>query len=336
MQKLYASRITLLTIFSCLAAYSQVIEAPNADVEFIGLRKWSAQNLYDDIVAANPDKPFHACAVYLKDALGFADASVTISISQGRMYILVIVVEPQFASRIHYNTPPKDARPSITRWSNLLELYISHPNEYSLALQLAGYHFGMPDYDISKAGFSFEEETVSIITKIWQSLELLNTPEDEALALETIKNDANYRNRVAALSVLGNFLSHDSAWHAILTSFCDSDARVSSSATAILAGYAQVQKKAVDWSPAVATIRALLDGTNLFAFVPTIKILTATGVSPKLAAPLLKKGGDLLVDFLRAHRQSEKNLAHDLLVQLARRDFGYDSAKWSAWIAALI
>jgi hypothetical protein len=335
MRKSNGWRVVFFILLSYIAAYGQVIKAPNADIEFIGLRKWSAQSLYDNIVAANPGKPFHACAADLKGTLGFADASVTVDLSQGRMYILVVVVEPQFASRIHYNAPPRDARLPITRWSDIGELFKSHPNEYSLALQLAGYHFGIPDYDISKAGLSFEDETITIINDVWKALEPRNEPEDEILAMSTLDNDANYLNRIAALSVLGNFLAHDSAWHVILSSFCDSDARVSNSAMAILTGYAQVQKRIVDWSPAVRTIRALLDGTNLFAFVPTVKILTATKISPKLAAPLLRKGGDLLIDFLRAQRQSEKDLAHGLLVQLARRDFGCDPAKWSAWIATL-
>jgi hypothetical protein len=69
--------------------------------------------------------------------------------------------------------------------------------------------------------------------------------------------------------------------------------------------------------------------------VPTVKILTLTKVSPKLASPLLKDGGALLIDFLEASRPNEKVLAHGLLVQLAGQDLGYDPVKWSAWIKTL-
>jgi len=69
--------------------------------------------------------------------------------------------------------------------------------------------------------------------------------------------------------------------------------------------------------------------------MPIVKILTATKVSPKLAGPLLKGGGSLLIDFLNAQRQSEKEAAHGLLVQLAGKDFGFDSSIWEAWIKSL-
>jgi hypothetical protein len=335
MKSLLILSMVIIVLCPCKAIHGQVINTPNADIEFIGLKNWSAQDLYDNIKASNPGKPFHACAVYLKDVLKFADAAVTAYYSEGRMYILVIVVEPQFASRIRYNPPLKEPKPVITRWSALAEIYKLHPNEYMFALQLVGYRFGTPHYDISKAGLSFGDDTISTIKKVWHALELDNTPKDRSLALETLKNDANFINRILALSVLSNFLGQDSAWQATLNAFCDSDARVLNSATAVLENYARVQKRAVDWSPAVETIRALLAGTNAFAFIPTLRILTETKISPNLAAPILKGGGDLLLDFLRANRQSERDLAHNLLVQLARQDLGYDSVKWSAWIASL-
>jgi hypothetical protein len=315
--------------------FGQVIKTPKADIEFIGLEKWTAQDLYNNIVAANPGKPFHACAVYLTDTLKFADASVTMDLFQGRLYTIVTVVEPQFASRIHYRESPKVAQPANARFSSLAEIYRSHPNEYMIALQLAGYHFGKPDYDVSKTGLGLDEETIAIVRRVWQALDILKTPKDKALALEVINNDADYLNRVPAISVLGNFLDSDSTWQSLIDLFRENDSRISSSATALLTAHAQVQKRLVDWASATATLRALLDGTNLFAFVPTVKILTVTKVSPKLASPLLKDGGALLIDFLKANRQNEKNLAHGLLVQLAGQDLGYDSVKWSAWIKSL-
>lgn len=328
-------RVAFFVLFFVEIVFGQVIKTPNADIEFIGLKKWTAQDLYNNIVAANPGKPFHACAVYLTDTLKFADASVTMDMSQGRLYTIVTVVEPQFASRIHYRESPKVAQPANARFSSLAEIYRSYPNEYMIALQLAGYQFGKPDYDVSKAGLGLDEETIAVVKRVWQALEILNTPKDKALALEVIDNDADYLNRVPAVTVLGNFLDSDSTWQSLIDLFRDKDSRISSSATGLLVAHAQVQKRLVDWASATSTLRALLDGTNLFAFVPTVKILTVTKVSPKLASPLLKDGGALLIDFLKANRQNEKDLAHGLLVQLAGQDLGYDSVKWSAWIKSL-
>lgn len=327
--------VAFFLLFFFEVVSGQVVKTQNADIEFIGLKKWTAQDLYDNIAAANPGKPFHACAVYLMDTLKFADASVTIEIFQGRLYTIVTVVEPQFASRIHYRESPKVAQPANARFSSLAEIYRSHPNEYMIALQLAGYHFGKPDYDVSKTGLALDEDTIAVVKRVWQVLDVLSTPEDKALALEAIDNDADYLNRIPAVSVLGNFLDSDSTWQFLIDLFRDKDSRVSSSAIALLKAHAQVRKKYVDWAPATSTLRAILDGTNLFAYVPTVKILTATRISPKLASPLLKDGGELLLDFLKANRQNEKDIARGLLVQLAGQDYGYDSVRWTAWIRTL-
>jgi hypothetical protein len=208
----------------------QVVKTPNADIEFIGLEKWTAQDLYNNIVAANPGKPFHACAVYLMDTLKFADASVIMDLSQGRPYMIVTVVEPRYASRIRYRESPKETRPLKERFSPLAGIYRSHPNEYSIALQLAGYRFGEPNYDVSKAGLSLDDETIAVIENAWKVLETLNTPEDKALAAEVLDNDADHLNRATAASVLGNFLEADSTWQLLIDLFRDKDFRVSSSA----------------------------------------------------------------------------------------------------------
>lgn len=69
-----ASILTLLTLTTPPAA-SQVIPGPNGPVEFIGLKRWEAQELFDAIQDLAPDLPFHACANLMKQNLGFAEAA---------------------------------------------------------------------------------------------------------------------------------------------------------------------------------------------------------------------------------------------------------------------
>ena len=53
----------------------ETIPGPNGPVEFIGLKQWNAQKLFDAIQELDPDRPFHACAAVMKMDLGFADAA---------------------------------------------------------------------------------------------------------------------------------------------------------------------------------------------------------------------------------------------------------------------
>jgi hypothetical protein len=314
--------------------FGQVIKTPQADVEFIGLKTWTAQKLYDEISKANPGKPFHACMADLKDKLGFAGAYVSMDFNQKPPYVLVVVVEPQFASRIRYKPSPGDARPAFERWSVLAEMWKSHPNEFSAAIQLYGFFVNKSDFDLSKF---FDAESILLVKQIWENLSRMNTEEDKKLAFATVDQDGDSKNRILALAVLGNFLDSDATWLVVVDSFRDQNEMVAQTATDVLANMAEhkYKNKTVDWSAAAPALRALLDGTNTFTFIPIVKILTAMKVSPKLAVPLLKDGGSLLIDFLNAERRSEKNLAHGLLVQLAGKDLGTDSAKWAAWIKSL-
>ena len=115
----------------------------------------------------------------------------------------------------------------------------------------------------------------------------------------------------------------------------DPDAMVSNMASIILRNYAKESHRVIDWNPMVKTLRALIDGTNLFTFQQTLEILTETHVSPKLASPLVKGGGRLLIAHLRAHREDERQFAHRFLSQLAGRDLGSNPDDWILWIDAL-
>jgi len=331
-KRVYRIGLSLLAFLQI--GFGQVIKAPQADVEFIGLKTWTAQKLYDEISKANPGKPFHACMADLKDKLGFAGAYVSMDIGQKPPYVLVAVVEPQFASRIHYKASPGADRPAFARWSVLAEMLKSHPDDFSFAIQLYGLSVNNSDFDLSPY---LDAESILSVKKIWQSLRLLNSEEDEKLAFATVDQDGDLVNRILALAVLGNFLDSDATWRIVADSFRDQNERVAATAASILPNMAEhkYKNKTVDWAAAAPTLRALLDGTNMFTFIPIVKILTATKISPKLAEPLLKDGGSLLIDFLNAKRQSEKDLAHGLLVQLAGKDLGPDSAKWEAWIKSL-
>ena len=98
----------------------------------------------------------------------------------------------------------------------------------------------------------------------------------------------------------------------------------------------QVGARPVDWTPAVPALRALLDGTNLFAHTQLMETLAATRVSPELAPRLLGGGGGAIVlAKVGALDPRARTAAHRVLTQLAGRDLGDDPAAWQRWVATL-
>ena len=58
-----------------------------------------------------------------------------------------------------------------------------------------------------------------------------------------------------------------------------------------------------------------------------------TQIDPELAGPLLAHGGGRLVlAYLRAKHDEQRELAHGFLVALAGRDLGSNPEKWENWL----
>jgi hypothetical protein len=91
----------------------------------------------------------------------------------------------------------------------------------------------------------------------------------------------------------------------------------------------------VNWAPATQSVRAILDGTNLFAHNVMMEVLTATKVDPALARPLLKDGGDIVLGKLGSQGMMERQTAHRFLVQIAGSDLGDTPARWHDWLRGL-
>jgi len=45
--------------------------------------------------------------------------------------------------------------------------------------------------------------------------------------------------------------------------------------------------------------------------------------------------GYLILSYLKANHEIEKNLAHDFLVNITGKDFGYNIAKWENYLVNL-
>jgi len=148
----------------------------------------------------------------------------------------------------------------------------------------------------------------------------------------------DYRTRVAAASVLLNFVDRDPALFALLGALTESDGIVKGMAATALTSFAAERPRTVPWGSAAAApvVHALLDATSLGESLAVMQLLTLTGASPADARALLGHGGGrMLLAYLGATAPPVREQAHRLLVALRGADLGVDPAPWRAWIATL-
>ncbi|WP_425153657.1 hypothetical protein [Candidatus Palauibacter sp.] len=71
------------------------MEGPEGPVEFVGLKEWTASDLFEAIRELAPDQPFHACAAVMELELGFAEAAAMSyrTVGSDDVYTVVVGVE---------------------------------------------------------------------------------------------------------------------------------------------------------------------------------------------------------------------------------------------------
>jgi hypothetical protein len=163
------------------------------------------------------------------------------------------------------------------------------------------------------------------------------TEADYQLALETLARDRNGRNRIVAIGILGSFPERQETWYALIRAargFGVHDWGASQAAVAITALESRAPES-MDWSPVADDLSALLGGTNLFAFMPLLELLTRTGLSPEMTATLLAGGPPLLIDHLAAESPMPKQSARQFLEKVSGESHGDDVNAWRAWLDGL-
>ena len=331
MKYFYSILLIILSLSSCI--FCQVIDSPRGKIEFIGLQKWNAKQLYDSIQALEPGKPFHACAGTIRSKLSFPSAAVVGSFENNNMYTVVTVVEPQFKERIKNTSIPSKTFPLNEKWKAISKLYESNTDEFQIALQT--YFLVNPAiYDTVSSQLKPYGDP-AIIKEIWRTLAGYNSSDHLLLANKTLATDANEKNRIFALMTLSNFGNIDSTWWKLAEALRYPNDLIAGISGQILNGLTNKNDIKINWTPAVPTLRPLIDGTNLFEFVNTLTFLTKTKVSNELAAPLLKNGGDLVIAYLKANRSKERDIAYYFLKQISGKDFGCDPLAWADWIRSL-
>ncbi|MYA11930.1 MAG: hypothetical protein F4087_15795 [Gemmatimonadetes bacterium] len=200
---------------------SQVVPGPGGPVEFIGLQRWEAQELFDAIRDLAPDLPFHACATVMRRNLGFADAAaMRWRIDQSdEWYTVVVGLED--SARVRYRPTGSETLDLPETWVELLAATGDDPYTQSVvarAFPASGY-LSNPDGPRRVAEqMGADPESVE---RVWELVASADGEEDRRLSHEVLARDSSLSARVAATLVLGNFMDDDRSWHALVNSVID-------------------------------------------------------------------------------------------------------------------
>jgi hypothetical protein len=295
-------------------------------VEILGLRDWTRQMVEDSVAKYQPGISLsdHACAVILRDSVGFADAASMTMFSGGdTTWSVLPVVEPRLRDRVRFRTYATE-RPKVAVWADLFAI-LEADRAAMNGLQHPAVLLGGAD---SASGGHIPASTLELRRRLRRH----DSRRDWALARDAILNDGNPRNRAVAALVLSNFARRDSAYYLLAEGLRVSDAG-SMAAEMVLSALAQHDPRRVDWRPAEGALTALVGGTNLFVYTSVLNLLAATQVDPVLGLRLARANPELLMDHLTAKNPYSPPPARRFLVHVRGRDLGRDPAPWNAWLA---
>lgn len=324
--------IATLATAPSLGHTQEVLETPNARVEVLGLKRWTVPMIQDSLARYAPQDSLtsHACAAVLRMKLKFADAAASYfgRDGAGRELIVVAVVEPQDSALVRYRTPAPDSLPDIAQYAAAIAVFRNHNQDFQHFIQDSA-------FVVARSAPRATDVRRNLLEPVRRLLLSEHSRGGQRRAAKVLARDRNPYNRVMALVVLSGFPRSNTTWLTLADELRDPHAMVSGTASQLITTLARYSPRAVDWSPALDGLEAVMAGTNLFAQSPLIEVLTRTKVAPGLARPLLRAGAPLLLARLRASPQAGRDLARGLLEQLSGEHYGEDLVAWTQWVASV-
>ncbi len=308
------------------ASAAQSAQGQTTVVEIVGLQSWTRQMVEDSVAKYSPGISLAdaACAVVLRDSVGFANAAVnSFSFGGDTTWMVLSVVEPELRDRVSFRAYSTRA-PAIGEWADLFEILEQDRGALN-ALQ-------HPEVLLGGADTLFGRAVPEGTLELRRRLHTHGTARDWELARNAILTDSSYTNRIVAALVMSNFAERDSAFHLLAEGLRSTD-RGASAAEMILSVLGRGAPRPINWRPARETLEALVGGTNLFAYGDLLDVLVATQIDPALGHGLARVNPALLLDHLGARNPSTPRIAHRFLVHVHRRDVGRDRAAWERLLA---
>lgn len=313
---------------------SQVIPGPQGPVEFIGLERWAASDLFEAIQATAPDRPFHACAAVMKQDLGFPDAAAFLFVDQqldGSRKAYTVVVGVEDSSRVKYRELGSDTLVLPLTWRDLQSVAEEDFN----TLNAAVYARDLADQPETQRALAEQlGADTEMLDEVWALIDRTDRRADRLLAHQVLARDGSWSARVVATMVLGHFPDYDVSWHGLALSLIDPAGRVGTMAARRLAGLIRAGgERSVQWAGARTTLVALFGGTNPFEFKEILEVLVATDVEPGFGRELVRVSPELLLAHVGAEHDRTREPALAFLRAVSGEDFGRDVEAWKAWIS---
>ncbi|HEX8637213.1 MAG TPA: hypothetical protein VF692_04045 [Pyrinomonadaceae bacterium] len=323
--------LALFLLTLTLNSSAQIVDTPEGKVEFIGLDKWNVERIKAVMAEKAPGKPLGQCAAVLVE-IGFPSASsASVGKVDGKDYQVVTLVEPDKAHLLKEKPEFSDSLPDVEKWREGKDVLTKSNRVFQSGLRFYPLFLKGETAQVEKQLANFPKDAGQI-KGFFQFLKTQNTAADRDLAVWILVNDGNLRNRMLAVTILANFADSDLTWWTLLDAQRDPFDSVAATASQVLTALSIHAPRKVNWSPAAHTIRYIINGTNVFLFTPTLRVLTRTSVNPELAKTLLKDESHLLLAHLGANYKPDAEAAQKFLAQLSDFDFGYDIAKWKQWV----
>ena len=331
-----AAGTLLLLALTTSQTTAQVLDGPDGPVEFIGLERWGAQELFDAIQELHPDRPFSACAAVMRFELGFADAGAFLFRNVGSSDSYTVVVGVEDSTRVRYRPVGSEMVALPETWQTLKAVADEDPrtlNAAATTLHTRGFLnriFNNPRRLAERMGA--DPETLDQVLDL---VDRADGEEDRRLAHEVLAKDSSMAARAVATLVLGNFIDDDTSWHDLVGSAIDPQAQVSSNALSMLRGLSKQDLDPVGWSAAQGPLSAVFEGTNPFAFADVLRVLVATDVDPEFGRQLVRGSPELLLAYAGAEHEYTREPALAFLEAVSGEDFGTDAEAWTAWVNGL-
>jgi hypothetical protein len=315
----------LLVLPLRLDGQGAVLEARSGRYEVIGLRRWTLTQLQDSLAAHDASLTSHTCAAVLRNTLGFPDVSVVLypagEAGRPTKFFEIMVLEPQDSGRAQFLPMPADSLPVRDSWADLA-LPFQHNNN------LWGFLMAYPEALYSRIPIDSLLKRSSDTEHLRTAMASLPLAQLADTALYTLETDHNPSNVFPALLILGSPESGTAGLAALARILRSPHNFISLSAAHLLHSRITAER-GVNWTPLVPSIRAVLDGTNLFAVGPVIRILRQTHPPRPMSDKLVVGGGRVLLARLAAADSVIRTEAHELLQTLTGDSLPPDPALWA-------
>jgi hypothetical protein len=319
------TRIILLLCIAC--ASSAPAQTPDTVVEVLGLKKWTFQMVQDSVAHYAPGTTLGswACAVILRDSIGFAQASVQEVQFPDHVYRTLAVVEPDERKTLRPLTL-RDSAALRPEWRGLIAALAASPNSFGF-LQDRAFFTGASNTALGRPA---DSATLRVRNEVLRAATMTEIDD----AVRGFTRDKGQDTRVASALVLGQKADDPRAWLALMKGLRGPSDYATSAGQMVLSGMIRSNPPAINWKPAENDIAGLLAGTNLFAYLDVLNVLSATRIDPALGRKLARKHKSLLVDNVNSKSPMRRSSTMRFVNHISGMNFS-DPASATVWLHKL-